>query len=442
MSDWKLNWAPQGGVQKAGGQGAVLKVAHVQDGRLGALKLLHEEHEKVKERRFRMQQEVNALLALAGEGAPVVLDSNAEKWQDKTVPLWVVMEWIDGRTLQECLAKGPLALDEAINITRAILQTVGRCHALKIHHRDLKPDNIILRASDKIPIVVDFGMSWSKPDEEQPPDFKTGRAQELGNRFLRLPEHAPGRHIRDEATDLTMVVGLLFYMLTGVAPRVLQDSKLRMPHEFASNKFQSRTTADPRWTKLDRIFHIGFQTDADLRFSSAQDILDRLDDLLPAQPVDGEALVRQRLEMLNDLGNSEHARKIEKRRSLLIEASQRYLRAHDQALAGSPFSSAGSGPNAIVGRPDVSFRFEIARIGLPQPSAAFSHAFVVSDGKVEATVEVEGEPPETYYVGLVADHQSLCEAVDNKAPIVVAALLEKIHQKLAAEYKGGGSPAN
>ena len=108
-----------------------------------------------------------------------------------TIPASDLMEWIEGLTLAQAVSRGALDIDTTLAITQVLLRTVAKCHEANIHHRDLKPDNVVLRDGDlRAPVIVDFGMSWAKPDGEDGRKFETDAGQELGNRFLRLPEHA------------------------------------------------------------------------------------------------------------------------------------------------------------------------------------------------------------------------------------------------------------
>ena len=72
MSDWQDEWeaVDAGGKTLGGGQGSVVQVRHRRDRRIGALKRLHDEHQTWIERRYRMRQEVNALLAIGGKESP------------------------------------------------------------------------------------------------------------------------------------------------------------------------------------------------------------------------------------------------------------------------------------------------------------------------------------------------------------------------------------
>ena len=435
METWRASWEPIAVPSISGGQGVVTKVAHRANGILGALKQLHPEHLGSTERRFRMQQEANALLALAAHGVPQVLETNANQWNDKSQFLYIVMEWVEGPTLSQRVGGSPLSLDDALTICISLLDTVSRCHALDIYHRDLKPDNVILRggAIDAV-ALVDFGMSWTKRDDDAEREFQTQVGQEVGNRFLRLPEHVPGRHLHDRRSDLTMVVGLLFYMLTGVAPRALRDVRGAMPHEVNADRFSSMATHDPRWPRLLRVFNVGFQENIDLRFAESEDILKRLGDLSPPQGMDSDAEMNEELNRINDLLNSERARQLTGMRAVLSEASSRYLASHQRRLGGSGFVSGGSGPNLDAGSSAATINFFIVQQGSSEPKASFSHQVAVVEGEIVATVSIENSPAEKYYRGPVSDVEALFEAVELRVPVVLAALFRVMHSKLQAHY--------
>lgn len=435
MTDWNENWQiaehPENG--RAGGQGSIVRVSHTGTGQVGALKCMHPEHQGSKERRYRMQQEVNALLALEGKGAPRILESNVEHWQDKSVPLWVVMEWIQGKTLQEHVNNKPLLLDDALRITEQILLTIDECQKLGIHHRDLKHDNLILREGDLHPVLVDFGMSWTRPSDEEEREFNTRLDQELGNRFLRLPEHAAGRHIHNDASDLSMVIGLLFYMLTATAPRVLQDAKGCMPHEASSERLGG-VLMDPRWPRLRRVFGIAFQPLVEQRFQTALDIITRLRNLTPPPPDGRDDAWREELARIEDLRNSELGRKIEATKDALMQASHRFLSKYHGHLAGSGFVSGGGGPNLVDGNRASEFQFMIVPEGGSNPSVSYTHRIDFIETEVVATVTIEGESAETYFKGLATDPEALYEAVEGKVGPVLAVLLRKMRAKLEGLY--------
>ena len=121
---WETDWkSVETSKYRQGGQGTVIKVISLTtQAVVGGLKQLHPEHLNSTERRFRMQQEANALVALAGNGVPHLLASNSERWNDKGTPLFLVMEWIEGPTLTEARNRQVPSLDDALDATRAILR--------------------------------------------------------------------------------------------------------------------------------------------------------------------------------------------------------------------------------------------------------------------------------------------------------------------------------
>ena len=434
MEMWKESWDPASTAADSGGQGVVIRVIHRTSRTMGALKQLHPEHIGSTERRFRMQQEANALLALDGQGVPRLLETNISEWRDQSKSLYIVMDWVDGPTLSKLVSGNSLSLDDALVVTRSLLDTLGRCHALGIYHRDLKPDNVIIQRGELDSVVlVDFGMSWSKRDDATS-DFRTHLGQEIGNRFLRLPEHVPGRHMHDPRSDLTMAVGLLFYMLTGQAPRALRDVNGAMPHEVMKDRFSNSTTQDPRWPRLRRVFNVGFQENIDRRFTSCKEILDRLDSLQPQTGRDPDAEMHEELSRLNDLLSSEKARELTALKEVLSEASSRYLALHQQRLQGTGFVSGGSGPNIVEGGRASLINFFIVQQGSSEPTARFSPRIAVQGNELIATVSIENGTAEQYFRGLVSDKDALLEAVELRVPIVLTALLRVMRTKLHSVY--------
>lgn len=135
---------------------------------------------------------------------------------------FLVMEWIDGPTLQERIDDSPLSPLEAARIARDLVDALSFVHANDIVHRDLKPDNVLLAAVSAtrplgIPKLIDFGLSHS--DE-------LGQLAISGDPVLGTPSFMAAEQTGlDEslgpitaATDIHGLGGLLFAMVTGHAP--------------------------------------------------------------------------------------------------------------------------------------------------------------------------------------------------------------------------------
>src|SRR5204862_3087572 len=101
-------------------------VERISDGLLGVLKLLNKQDDP--ERRGRFYREAAALETLRLAGVPRVLDHNADKWRGDE-KLFIVMEFIDGPTLEEAVTKnGPFPRLEAVRLTECLLRTLRDAH--------------------------------------------------------------------------------------------------------------------------------------------------------------------------------------------------------------------------------------------------------------------------------------------------------------------------
>jgi serine/threonine-protein kinase len=232
---WRSKWieVDDGHVGK-GGQGIVRLVRARDDpDALFALKLLKQNN--VRERRGRMHHEVAALRwlnELQCPGVPRCVDANTEAFADSDcVPLYLVEEYVGGGTLADRVAHAPLDTNEAMGMLEALLDTLAVCHGHGIVHRDIKPDNVVLRGGDPArPVLIDFGLSFNA--EDLAPAHETATGEQLTNRFLALPELASSESDkRSPVSDLTLVIGLVMFSLTGIVPATLLDERRRAPHQ-------------------------------------------------------------------------------------------------------------------------------------------------------------------------------------------------------------------
>jgi len=234
------------------------------------LKILRDQD--VLERRQRMHREVKAQQQLDHPRLPKIKECNTEACGDLAVPLFFVMDHIDGRTLEERVMEAPLHPDEAIRLVIDLSAVLIYCHERGIIHRDIKPNNIILRGGNPAdPFLIDFGLSFNQLDSEQSsltPDW-----QQLGNRFLHLPElQTADSSKRYVESDISQLCGVLFYALTGQVPAHLKDHEGRKPHERVSAKAILDKIDSPA---LIYLFDKGFERDLSKRFGSAEAIRGR-----------------------------------------------------------------------------------------------------------------------------------------------------------------------
>lgn len=212
-----------------GGQGTVTQARNVVTGVEGCVKILNSQ--KDMERRARFAREAIAYDTCRHIGVPRLLQSNALHHESRRHTLFIATEFIPGDTLSQRLrARGPLGLQDAALLITSLLNILEYLHESGWVHRDIKPDNIVLRGNDVgAPVLLDFGLCFKEGITQR---FMTEVGQELGNRFLRLPElgiNSPTK--QDARSDIAFAGGILFYALTGLIPAYLSDEKSRMPHQ-------------------------------------------------------------------------------------------------------------------------------------------------------------------------------------------------------------------
>jgi Tol biopolymer transport system component/tRNA A-37 threonylcarbamoyl transferase component Bud32 len=202
-----------------GGMGAVYKAQDTHLDRIVAVKVLP--HEKVADpdRKQRFVQEAKAASSLNHPHIVVVHDIASERGLD-----FIVMEYVDGKTLDHLIGRKGLRFNEALGYAAQIADGLARAHAAGIIHRDLKPTNVMVTADGRVKIL-DFGLA--KLTEEREPDAfgptATLRRPEeplteegyiLGTVAYMSPEQAEGKKV-DARSDVFSFGSLLYEMLTG-----------------------------------------------------------------------------------------------------------------------------------------------------------------------------------------------------------------------------------
>ncbi len=192
-----------------GGMGVVY-VARDPSGRAVALKLLQSElagRELIE--RFAAEAEVTARL-----NHPNVVGVHASGEHHGRA--WYAMELVEGESLGDRLEReGPLEPREAAAMIQVLAEALAHVHAREVLHRDLKPDNVLLAASDGRPILTDFGVARRSYAEER----LTTTGEMVGTPSYMPPEQAAGELSRiGPASDLYALGATLYAALTGVPP--------------------------------------------------------------------------------------------------------------------------------------------------------------------------------------------------------------------------------
>ncbi|MFN0172912.1 MAG: protein kinase domain-containing protein [Bryobacteraceae bacterium] len=165
-------------------------------------------------------QEIEALARIDHPGVVGALDMG--ELADGT--LFLVMQYVDGQTLRQALAKTPMALDRAAGILRQIGSALGAAHEKGIIHRDLKPENILLQTlagGDEHVKLIDFGIATFLDSGEAATSTLTLIA---GSLPYMAPEQLSGAPtLRSDVYALGVVA---YEMLTGRRPFVAENAAL------------------------------------------------------------------------------------------------------------------------------------------------------------------------------------------------------------------------
>jgi serine/threonine protein kinase len=284
-----------GALLGAGGMGEVYRARDTKLGRQVALKLLSasftQDHDRVA--RFRREARVLATLNHPHIGTIYGLD-------EANGVQFLVLELIDGGTLADRIAKGPMSVDEAIGIARQIADALDAAHEKGIVHRDLKPANIAV-TEDATVKVLDFGLakatdptSPSSSDLANSPTLPAATVQGviLGTAAYMSPEQAAGKAV-DKRSDLWAFGVVLMEMLTG---------RQVFTGETVSHVLASILAKDPDWSTLSsttpapirRLLRRCLEKDRKRRIADAADVRLEIDDWLAARPDEEPVLASSR----------------------------------------------------------------------------------------------------------------------------------------------------
>ena len=202
-----------------GGMGEVYLASDIIAGRKAALKILPKHLTSVAERLKRFQQEARAV---AGLNHPNILTIYEVGADDST--RFIASELIEGETLRQRLARGRIELVEALEIAIQVASALAATHSAGVVHRDVKPENIMLRPDGYVK-VLDFGIAklgeqdlQATMTQEQPVKLvETHLGSILGTIYYMSPDQARGART-DKRTDIWSLGVVLYEMTTGCAP--------------------------------------------------------------------------------------------------------------------------------------------------------------------------------------------------------------------------------
>ena len=202
----------------AGGMGEVYRATDTRLDRMVAIKVLPEHLADRADLRERFEREAKAVSSL---NHPHICTLHDVGEQDGIH--FLVMEYVDGETLQQRLEKGRLPLDQALEYAIQIADALDKAHRQGVVHRDLKPGNIMITKSGTK--LLDFGLAKLKGDAAEVSPLSQMPTQDasapltaegtiLGTLQYMVPEQLEGKEA-DSRTDIFAFGAVVYEMVTG-----------------------------------------------------------------------------------------------------------------------------------------------------------------------------------------------------------------------------------
>lgn len=182
----------------AGGMGEVWKARDTRLGRSVAVKVSKAQFSE------RFEREARAVAALNHPNIATLYDVG---------PNYFVMEYVDGKPLQEVIPRKGLSVGESLKYATQVADALAAAHAAGIVHRDLKPGNVMITPSGQVK-VVDFGLARMEVAENGDGLTQTAEGIIAGTLAYMSPEQAEGRPL-DARSDVFSFGALFYEMLTG-----------------------------------------------------------------------------------------------------------------------------------------------------------------------------------------------------------------------------------
>ncbi|MGE5180147.1 MAG: serine/threonine-protein kinase, partial [Bacteroidota bacterium] len=190
----------------AGGMGEVFLAEDERLGRRVALKFLPQADTADPERRERLRREARALASLSHPGIATVhaLEEHGDR-------LFLVMEYVEGETLADRIAKRPLPVNEVIERGLRLAEALAHAHTRGVIHRDIKPSNVLITPEGGTKLA-DFGLALLADETRL-----TAEGVSAGTADHMSPEQTRGAAL-DARSDLFSLGVVLYESLTGVRP--------------------------------------------------------------------------------------------------------------------------------------------------------------------------------------------------------------------------------
>jgi serine/threonine-protein kinase len=231
--------------------------------------------------RQRFLREAKAAGKLLHPGIVAIFDVGEDS---ETGTPFIVMEYIEGRTLQEVGAHQQLPRDKALELVRQLAEALDYAHREGIVHRDIKPANIIVTGEGRAKIA-DFGVAKLQAIE------LTQTGMMMGTPTYMSPEQTVGEAV-DGRSDLFSLVTVLYWLLTGERPFV-GNNMATLTFNIVHKEPKPPSSLEPTLSKqFDQVVARGLAKEPGGRYQTGRELADDLDDLLNGRPLRSQARPR------------------------------------------------------------------------------------------------------------------------------------------------------
>lgn len=278
----------------AGGMGEVYLARDSRLDRTVALKVLAPDVSADKRRMQRFRQEAKVASSLNQPNILTIFE-----FGDVDGLTFLATEYIDGETLRSYLRGKRLKLLEILDITSQIVAALDAAHEARIVHRDMKPENVMIRRRDRVVKVLDFGLAkvtekksgthtHQQSDLEAATEFKTAPGSLMGTLNYMSPEQAQ-MHDVDERTDIWSTGVMIYEMVAGEMPfkgATSAHTVVQILEKEPAPLTQVSEVKVP--AELQRIVNKAMAKSPDERYQTAKDLLIDLRSLKRKLDVDAE----------------------------------------------------------------------------------------------------------------------------------------------------------
>ncbi len=230
-----------------GGMGVVYLAIDTRLDRQVAIKALPADIEADPDRLARFQREAKLLALLSHPNVGGIHGLEQADGQQ-----YLVLEYIEGETLEGRLAKGPIPVDESLALAKQVAEALEAAHEKGVIHRDLKPTNVMV-TPDGVAKVLDFGLARTADGTPSTTNAAVANSPTviarqsptipgaiMGTAGYMSPEQARGKAV-DKRSDIFSFGCLLYEMLTGAGP---------FPGETVTDSLGAILHREPNWSML------------------------------------------------------------------------------------------------------------------------------------------------------------------------------------------------